>query len=442
MEDEIDLKPYLVALLQHWWMIAGAAVALALIAGIVAALRTPPYTASASLLIMASSSNVSLDGRFTSRDSTLFTTTTNQREALLALARDATLEARVAAELAATDSLSADYQPGSLLSKVNIATSGDLVRITASAATGEEAQRLAEIWGREYTRLVTETYTRDSVSLALVEQQLAEAQQRYRVAQAELEDFLARGEITAADQEVRRLSDLINGTRSTTNERFNAYLRRSNALELVLRDARLLRERVAEQATPDISLADSVAALLLRIQNLNTPSGQSILQLDSTLTANAQVTVAELDRFIAVLEDELRAVRSEAERLSKVDTEELSPAATRSLFERLAAAQVKLEQLNGHQRELVRNRDVAFSAVEVLLRRAEELRLASAAPQVSVRYLGTITNPTPVIGRQAITQAAIGALLGIVLTAGFIIAREAWIAARREQIPAPKPAGD
>uniref|UniRef100_UPI0004DF6B81 Wzz/FepE/Etk N-terminal domain-containing protein n=1 Tax=Chloroflexus sp. MS-G TaxID=1521187 RepID=UPI0004DF6B81 len=91
MDDEIDLRPYLSAILQRWWIILGTALGVAIIAGFIAWLRTPPYTASTSLLIIPASAQVTLDSRFTSRDSFLFTTTANQREALLGLARDPTL---------------------------------------------------------------------------------------------------------------------------------------------------------------------------------------------------------------------------------------------------------------------------------------------------------------------------------------------------------------
>ncbi|WP_298490627.1 Wzz/FepE/Etk N-terminal domain-containing protein [uncultured Chloroflexus sp.] len=437
MEDEIDLKPYLRALLRRWWIIIGVAVGLAIIVAVTAILRTPPYTASSSVLIVPASAQVTLDSRFTSHDSMLFTTTVNQREALLALTRDATLEEQVATTLAI------DYRPGELVNRIAIDTNGDLVRITARAETSAEAERLATAWAKEYARLVTETYTRDTASLALVEQQLAEAQMRYQAAQAALEAFIAQGEITTADQEVRRLSDLVNSTRSAGTNRFAEYLRRSNDLEQILRDARLLRERLNGQAGDEADTADAIAALLLRIRNLSDRSGdRPILQLDSSLTNNTTVTALELDRLIAALEAEQRAVRLEAERLSKVALEELSPAASKLLVERFNAAQARYEQLAARQRELTRTRDQAFNLVEILMRRIDELRVADAAPQVTVRYLGTVTNPGVTIGRQALTQAAVAALAGVVLAAAVIVAMEAMALARREKSPQLKPTGD
>ncbi|WP_322494958.1 Wzz/FepE/Etk N-terminal domain-containing protein [Chloroflexus sp.] len=437
MEDEIDLKPYLRALLRRWWVIIGVAAGLAVIVGVLALIRTPPYTSTSSLLIVPASAQVTLDSRFTSRDSLLFTTTFNQREALLGLARDATLEATVAQALAIT------YQPGKLISQIAIESDGDLIWIKAQAETREEAQRLATAWAQEYARFVAETYTRNTASLPLVEQQLAEAQQRYQEAQAALEAFIAQGKITVADQEVRRLTDMVNSTRTAGAARFNAYLQRSNILEQTLRDTRLLRERLASQTSDGPATADAIAALLLRIRNLSDQgSDRPILQIDSSLATNATVTVADLDQLISVLETESRAVHSEAERLSAVELEELNPASTRLLLERLIAAQTRHEQLLARQRELIHRRDIAFNLVEVLLRRIEELRIADAAPQVSVRYLGTVTNPTPMIDQRALTQAAIAALAGMVLAAAVIVAMEAMASARRSTPPQPKPAGD
>jgi len=64
-EEEIDLKPYLLALLRRWWIIVGVAIGLALIAGVLAVLRAPPFSASSSLLIVPANSQITLDSRFT-----------------------------------------------------------------------------------------------------------------------------------------------------------------------------------------------------------------------------------------------------------------------------------------------------------------------------------------------------------------------------------------
>ncbi len=205
----------------------------------------------------------------------------------------------------------------------------------------------------------------------------------------------------------------------------------------------LLRARLIDQPSDTTNVDDAIAALLLRIQNLSGQgSNPPILQLDSSLSSKLSVTVADLDRLIDVLDAEYRAVRREAERLSELTSSELSPDSSQLLYERLAAAQTRLEQLNARQRELSRDRDIAFGLIEVLLRRIDELRVANAAPQVSVRYLGTVTNPVTALGRTVLIQAAVGALVGIVLTATVIVALEAMAIARRNAALTPKPAED
>ncbi|MEF3273886.1 MAG: lipopolysaccharide biosynthesis protein [Chloroflexus sp.] len=437
METEIDLKPYVRKLLRRWWVIVTAGVVLALIAVVVAILRSPPYIASASLLIVPATVQLSLDSRFTTRDSFLFTTTNNQREALLSLASDRTLEKRVA------EVLGKAYTPNLLLGRITITVDGDLVRITARAETDLEAEQLATVWAQEYAGLVLETYNRTVSSRELVEQQLAEAQQRYRLAQAELEAFIAKGELTRVEQEVRRLTDLIGSAQSAGTDRFRDYLLRSNAIEQLLRDARLLRDRLESQPLNNVNQADAIAALLLRIRNLSDRgTDRPILQLDSSLSNSTSVTIAELNQLINVLEAEQRAVRVEAQKLSELPPEDLSADASLLLYQKLAAAQTKLEQLNGQQRELIRARDIAFNSIDVLLRRMEELRMAEAAPQVAVRYLGTITSPTSAVGRQTIVQAATAALVGMVLMSVIIVILEAIAIARRNTTPQPKPTGD
>ncbi|WP_322487894.1 Wzz/FepE/Etk N-terminal domain-containing protein [Chloroflexus sp.] len=443
MNDEIDLKPYLQALLRRWWVVIGVSVGMAVIVGVIAVLRKPPYTASSSLLIVPASSQITLDNRFTSRDSLLFTTTTNQREALLGLVKDPTLAERVANTLHASGVVSTDMGGSVLVDQITVGTDGDLVKITVHADRSDHAHQIAEVWAQEYARLVAETYTRDTTSLDLVQQQLVEAQERYRTAQATVEAFIAKGELTEAEQTVRRLSDIVNSARSAGTDRFASYLRRANDLEQLLRDAQLLRARLAGQPNADGNTADAVAALLLRIRNLSDRGNdRPILQIDSSLTNRATVTLTELDQLIEVLDTEYRAVRTEVERLSQLQPEELSPEISQQLYAQLAEAQTRLEQLYGQQRELTRDRDTAFELIQVLLRRINELQVANAAPQVTVRYLGTVNNPPAIFGRQVLTQAAIAALAGIVLSAMVIAALEAIAIARRTPSPQSKPTGD
>ncbi|MGQ9774229.1 Wzz/FepE/Etk N-terminal domain-containing protein, partial [Chloroflexus sp.] len=355
------------------------------------------------------------------------------------LIKDFTLEERVVTLLAAEGVLIDNYKkPGDLLDRIETENEGDLIRVKVRANTAEKARRLATVWVQEFAEMVIEDKP-DQVILK-VEQQLAEAEKRYREAQEELEEFIAKGELDVVGREVQLLRDLIGSTSASLTERYANYLRRFNDLEQVLRDARLLRQRLVDREVDEASAADAIAALLLRTRNLSdTGRDRPILQLDSSLVNNAVVTATELDRFITILENERRAVHDEAENLSRL---ELSPDSSQSLYERLAAAQARLEQLSGRQRELIQERDVAFELAQLLLRRIDELRISDAAPQVSVRYLGTVTNPEPAIARSVVTQAAIGALAGIFLAAFIIVVLEAVAIARRNTALTPKPAGD
>ncbi len=428
METEIDLKPYVRTLLRRWWVIVTAGVVLAVIAGGLEFSRAP-YQSTASILLL------------TARDSSLSITnaaTVNpQREALLKLIVDRALEKRVAEVL--------KNGSNSLLSQITVNADGDLLKVTARAATGYEAEQLVTAWVQEYAKLVAETYTRNISSREFIEQQLVEAQQRYRLAQAELERFIAEGEIIQLEREVKRLDNLIISAQSAAMSRFGEYLSRSNTLEQLLRDARLLRNRLEQQPLNDVNQADSIAAFILRIRNLSDRGAdRPMLQLDSSLTDRASVTIAELDQLISALEAEQRAVRSEIQRLSELQNEngDLSPDAIMSLYRKLAAAQTRLEQLYVKRNELIRDRDIAANSVNSLLQQLEDLRIAKSAPQASIRHLSTTTVQASLISRRIAVQAMAAALASMVLMSVIIVILEAIAIARRNTTPQPKPTGD
>ncbi|NJM08354.1 hypothetical protein HC891_22490 [Candidatus Gracilibacteria bacterium] len=151
MEQEIDLRPYIAALLRRWKLIVALA-SLSTVAAIVFTLLQPRLpTATAEAIIIPTSSRITLDERFVTGEAPAQSSVALQRQALLGLARSHTIEARVLEQLPAS-MRPANYEPGLLLEQMNVRTEGDLMRFSASAATAAEALALAEAWGKSYDR--------------------------------------------------------------------------------------------------------------------------------------------------------------------------------------------------------------------------------------------------------------------------------------------------
>lgn len=401
MEDEIDLKPYILALWRNWQVIAITVVLFAAVVGAYRFLTSPRYEAQYTLLIPAQISS-------------------DQKLALEEITKDLSLEIRVASRLRTENKLPPDYELGKLVEDyVETELQGSLIIIRAGSSTQQEAQRLASLWGSELANLVAETFVNDRATISLTQQQLAEAQARYQAAQAELEAFIAAGETNIASLEMRRLSELIESTRNVVFTRLNEYLARQNETELILRDARVLKDRLSAENDP--AVAESTAALLLRIRNLSSRGNQPILQIDSSIVNESKVTIDDMERLIESLEAESKALATEIERLkAETDVNKLQ-----ELNDQLRAAQVRLEQLNARQRDLVNERDLTFGKMTQLRQRLEELQ--SAAPALSLRPLAQADDVARPVSRlrSSLLYAVVAGLAGFVLAAALIVGREA-----------------
>ena len=245
-EDVIDLRRYLRALGTWWKEILLIGVLTGLLAGVgfglLQASSDPSYAASADVAIVRTVSDVNFDERFTTAAETLpATAMAARRTALLALVSSPALAIDVITVMG--DSLDESLRaPAALVKNVTaaLATTGvrtadsDLIRITASAGTPEQAATIATEWARAYVRTVNRVYGQvpDEV-LASIDEEQSAAQAEYGGAQRALEAF-------TAESRIDEISRQINDTESTIN-----LLRRGRASTLDMLIESVIRARGA-----------------------------------------------------------------------------------------------------------------------------------------------------------------------------------------------------
>lgn len=424
MEHEIDLRPYLYALLRGWKLIVGL-VAVAVAAAVVLTILQPTrHQASAQLLVVPATSQVSLDARFTTRDATLLTNAGLQRQALIDLATSPVLEARVAEALGVSG-----YEPGSLVGRMSVVAASDLIRITVADANPSEAAQLAETWARTYETLVNELYTGSVAQEEQIATQLQEAEQRYDQAQQSLDQFLAEGGLVAADQEVLRLEGLLAVARDAQQVLYSDYLKRTRELNLILEDARILREQAASGDSS--ALADGLGSLVLRarLAGDSIPIQLNLSELEG-LGQTRESILADLEQFIAVLQRERDRIVAEAERLGTAiasgqgSADGFSPEVLASYERELAAARGELERLTARKTFLTQRRDIALASLEVLQRKSDELQIAQTTSQVNVRYVGSGLVPPVSLARSLVVSVVLAGVLATALSVAVVVARE------------------
>jgi len=437
MNDEIDLRPIFQALMKAWKVIIAVVLVSGLLAGLIKVLMTPPYEARAALLVTNKSVKVAPSTPIVSEQAPLNTLGNTQYDVIEDLMKSDVLMKRLKNKLAEKGLIIEDAQLDALL-EVDRKNNTTFILKTYGHSSAD-AEQLAALYAQEVIRFIYESYGADGTLLSETEQLLSQVRERYWKAQAELEQFIESGEIEATSQEIRRISNAIEGVRAATLNRYNEYLSRMNQIDRLLREARLLRERL-EYGNPDLS--ESLAALLFRVQSVSAGGGPT-LQLDSSVVNSISATVSDMDSLISSLEAEYSRLQRDVAELSVAQFDSFTTVNLEQLYKQLFAEQTRLEQLNRKQTELTRERDTAYSLYETLLRRIDELELEKLSRPITVRHLGTVADEKPSLVSKAALFAGLGSSVGLIVSVFSVVART-LVASIVNQTPEPevKMAGD
>ena len=436
MNDEIDLRPIFQALMKAWKVIIAVVLVSGLLAGLIKVLMTPPYEARATLLVTNESVRVAPSTSIISERAPLNTLRNTQYDVIEDLMKSDVLKKRLANKLAEKGLIIEDAQLDALL---EVGKNNTTLILKTYGHSSADAEQLAALCAQEVIRFIYESYGADGTLLSETEQLLSQARERYWKAQAELEQFIESGEIEATSQEIRRISNAIEGVRAATLNRYNEYLSRMNQIDRLLREARLLRERL-EYGNPDLS--ESLAALLFRVQSVSAGGGPT-LQLDSSVVNSISATVSDMDSLISSLEAEYSRLQRDVAELSVAQFDSFTTVNLEQLYKQLFAEQTRLEQLKNKQNGLTRERDTAFSLYDTLSRRIDELKLEKLSRPITVRHLGTVADEKPSLVSKAALFAGLGSLVGLIVSVFSVVART-LVASIVNQTPEPevKMAGD
>jgi capsular polysaccharide biosynthesis protein len=431
MNDEIDLRPIFQNIIKAWKIIIATILTSALLVGIFKVVTTPPYEARATLLVVNKSTQLQPSTQIISNQTPL--TGRTAYDGLEDLMKGELLMDRIEPLLIDKGFTLQDFQFE--VDRQNNTTF--LLKVYGATSIG--AKEVAELYAQEVIRFIYESYATDDSAISDTLRKLEEARERYQKAQTALEQFIERGEIEATSQEIRRISNAIEGVRAATLNRYNEYLSRMNQIDRMLRDAQLIRERMTRG---DTDLSDSLSALLFRVQSTGV-SGGPILQLDSSVINSISVTTDDMDIVISSLEAEYGRLQRDVAELSITKFDSFTTVDIENLYNQLFAEQVRLEQLNRQQIELTRERDTAYSLYDTLLRRIDELKLEELSRPITIRHLGTMVDKEPSNVSKSIPFVGLGALVSLIVSVSLVIARSIF-SGITAQTPAlePNPASD
>ena len=423
MEQEIDLRPYFQAIIRQWRLIVGLMVLLGALAAGWTMLTPRSAQARSDLLVIAQGTQLTLDPRFAQRDATMLTNSVNQRQAMIDLASSSALEARVAQTLNLPT-----YRAGDLVGKIKVTATSDLIQIGVTDTTSDGALQLAEAWARSYTVLVNDLFSGGSPATQQIDEQLVGAQQRFDDAQTALTTFYASGELVRIRQQVARLDGLLNGGVAAQVNLYTGYLARTQELNLILANARVLQAANEGVATGDLNASLAALAVRARLAGATLPVQLTFANAESF--AQGQASTTDLTHFMTVLESEHTRMVGQAAAMARdlaaSDGSAVGfPPDVRTRYEgELATARGALAHAEGQESLLLQRRTVSLSSLQLLQTKRDEGQIAQAAPEVSVRFVGVATVASRSLTSSLGLNFVVGSLIGLMLAIAWIVGRE------------------
>lgn len=468
-EDEIDLRPYLLALLKSWPLIIGLAALAALVALGISLILPPSYTATASVVVLRTRTDLSFDPKieFVSPEQQLTgAANTDRNRALVAFVSSPTVALKVLEQMG--DRLPPGLQAiERLQNSVEAKADGELIQISASGSDPQLVTDLVNTWATVYEAEVNSLYTSEQTERPeAIDQQLQAARVDYENAQAAYESYLADNQVAVLTSEITVQDKLIQSYQEQRRVEAERPMLLSQAE--VETKMKMLDDKYADLAMTERLLANA-RTLLIRLEDGGESSAGAmtghavaftllqsqayaqvftdVLPVDLQLTLPQEVggiSPADVRAFITTLEDRREATNAEIERLQQ-EVLEADPAATpasgsddqiEQLATRLTLLKSQLETEEARGRELLLQRDLAWETYQTLARKSVEAKLASQLPDSQVRVASRAIPPSEPSGASKLLIVILAGMFGLCVGIVAALVLDWW----RTGLPVPSPA--
>ena len=464
MEEEIDLRAYVLVLLKYWKLILGTTLTAAVVALAVSFFLPPIYEATA--LVVATKQKVEV--QFGTQIRTLTeeelaaagAQTLINRDARLATFRELVVNPAIAEKvlpqfadrLRALDEKLLD--PSHFLEHIKVEKNvkNDLIVIKVSLMDPKLAADIANAWAKVYEEHVNGLYS--SVrpeDVQIVSSQTEEARKAYLAAQRELEAYLAQNPIPRLTRQIELIQTKISNYQqalvateslvgsqelSVRRKLLEAYYSDLVSIERLLDDVKALRSQLAHgTSSPAMAFGEALAVVFAQSRAFG-GSSPFALELQTPLAAEP-VTVSEVDALLRTLEGRKAEVERKIEELTAVlleppvyqlpegaDTELRKHIET--LTTELQSLQAQLEAEIAHRKDLERQRDLAWDTYSQLTKKLAEVQIAAESKGTEVRVASVAVPPSRPVSPRKLFNAAVAGVLGLMLSVFGAFGVEWW----------------
>jgi len=399
-DQEIDLRPYVTAVMDKWVWILGMGIIAAVLGFVVSSLMAPTYEATALVAITEPRQRVQFDSRIQ---------TVNDTQPLKAYP-----------ELALSDALLVDLldqlpEAGDitlvqLRSKLEAEPGSDpsLLKLTANDDSPELAARLANSWAGLFVVWANEIYgDQGDEQLLFFEAQLAEAGEELRISEQALIEF----------QATNRSSILLNQLLAVQQTQAD-YLAKQRQTDLILQDVGSLLTEEGNNSTSGQARIEQLASILLQVRALggvaNSVTSTMPWQIQMNVDSQSSMSQEELRTVLSNLRSILLAQSSQIEeRLAEIEPQILS------VQQQKQAADVEESRLR-------RDFDVATETYTTLARTVDEKRITSEDTTSGVKLASETAVPQHPAGPRTTVIVGGAALMGLLAATAAILLAAWW----------------
>ncbi len=445
-EDEIDLQPYLLTLLDHWWVIILLGAIFAAAALGFSLLQKKEYSSIATILVTRTSATLSLAEQFPTIKEPV--DTDSRMSAFLSIAQNDSIVNKIYEQV--KNRLSHSEQDfRDFKKKVNVTNQGDAILITASTFSPELATDIANSWAKETVASINSAYISQE-PLADLQTEKDVAQQDYNKAQADLEAFVKNNQIDLLNARIAESKALFKAYADDRTWQISFYNQRKQDMQTLITQAEALLKQMQSGASSTAgSLGDALAVLNTRFSALsitqNQPGnieqsvniGQSgiVLNLQITdtkgLTDGARNYQADIEALLKLATDEKAAAEA---KLASLRSQGPDQKTIEDIAANTRALETELENENARRQELIGKRDLAWKAYQTLLQKVTEIE---TAPQTSneVTMAEPAVLPQIANSRNGLRNTLLGGVLGVLVGLITLLTREWW---RNTELNHPK----
>ena len=394
MEEEIDLRPYIEALISKWYWIVGAAVVAGVVAFIVSSFLPPSYEATALVAVTQPTEIVEFDTRIRALEDS------QPLKAYPEIAMSDDLMLALLPEVSAFDPEIQSVED--LRELVEAATGADsnLVRLTVTHGDPEFAAGLVNQWAELFVTKSNQIYgTQGGDQLRFYEQQTEAAAVELNVAEQALIAFQARNRASILGNQLSSLVQIQSD-----------YLSDQRQIILLTQDVQALRDQLAQQPNnAEITFSDQLVSMSLQAKAFGAQGGIPVqFQLESAEALVNSDRAGQLD-FLDAL------IRTLAARLLQIDE------ALAELEPRILTLQAEKQEINTESSQVQRDYTLAEETYTTLTRKVEEERITSQDTNSGVKLVGRTAVPEEPVGPRKLVNVIIAGMLGVMLAVMVIL---------------------